>query len=377
MWKISPARAPLKNEKTLKPRISAALLLAASALAASSLAISAQNSRSDDTIIRRVVDMVQLNVAVTNRQGQYVNGLKPSDFIITEDGIEQRIATFEAGGEAPVTAADGAAPGESAPAAEPVAANVKASAENSAVVSPVTGAKVFVLFDTSNYMYKSGGFVFAQDAISDFIRSMEGPERVAFYSYSRDFTRAVQLTEDRNEVLRAVRSTVNGSDSALYNALLLTLRDAAQHTGKRAIVVFSNGPDNSSMVPPENVAELAQSLGVPIYMVSTREARLDPISTAVFERMSANTGGRAFFARNWTEQTRAFDAVRDDLTNLYLLSYYPLANPNRGWREISVRLRGQQFRNLTVRTRNGYRPLPPQITFAAAPAPVPQPPPAQ
>jgi VWFA-related protein len=196
---------------------------------------------------------------------------------------------------------------------------------------------------------------------------MDGPERVAFYSYSRDFTRATPLTPDRAEVLKAVRSTTNGSDSALYNALLLTLRDAAQFTGKRAIVVFSNGPDNASMVPPENVAELAQSLGVPIYMVSTREARLDPISTAVFERMSATTGGRAFFARNWTEQTRAFEAVRDDLNNLYLLSYYPVPNPNRGWRQINVKLVGPRTRGLAVRTRDGYRPLPPQVTVANTP----------
>jgi VWFA-related protein len=241
-------------------------------------------------------------------------------------------------------------------------------ASSAVQASPLTGAKVFVLFDTSNYMYKSGGFVFAQDAISDFIRSMDGPESIAFYSYSRDFSRVAPLTPDRSAVLRAVRNTVNGSDSALYNALLLTLRDAAQHTGRRAIVVFSNGPDNSSMVPPENVAELAQSIGVPIYMVSTREARLDPVSTVVFERMSANTGGRAFFARNWTDQTRAFEAVRSDLNNLYLLSYYPAPNPNRGWREISVRLAEPRSRDLTVRTRSGYRPLPPQVLPASPPA---------
>src|SRR5262249_533967 len=201
-----------------------------------------------------------------------------------------------------------------------------------------------------------------------FIRSMDGPERVAFYSYSRDFSRNAPLTPDRSQVLRAVRSTVNGSDSALYNALLLTLRDAAQYTGKRAIVVFSTGPDNSSMVPPENVAELAQSVGIPIYMISTREARLDPISTAVFERMSTNTGGRAFFARSWTDETKAFEAVRDDLANLYLLSYYPLPNPNRGWREIAVKLANNNLKNLNVRTRNGYRPLPAGLNQTATPA---------
>jgi VWFA-related protein len=347
------------------------LLLGVSALVAgTALWMAAQEIRQDENVIRRTVDMVQLNVAVTDRQGNYVTGLSASDFVITEDDIPQKLATFEAAGSGPVNVA-GDNPGSPAAAGAvaggPLAGSPSQSESDSASQSPIAGAKVFVLFDTSNYMYRSGGFVFAQDAISEFIRSMDGPERVAFYSYSRDFTRAAPLTEDRTEVLRAVRSTVNGSDSALYNALLLTLRDAAQHTGKRAIVVFSNGPDNSSMVPPENVAELAQSLGVPIYMVSTREARLDPVSTVVFERMSANTGGRAFFARNWTDQNRAFAAVRSDLNNLYLLSYYPAPNPNRGWREISVRLVGQQFRNMTVRTRSGYRPLPPGISVASTP----------
>jgi Ca-activated chloride channel homolog len=343
-------------------RLLALFLLVLLGLACSSAWGTAQELGTDDTVIRRVVELVSLNVAVTDSKGNYVSGLQPSDFIITEDGIKQTIATFESGSAGPRLIAENAPvasippPSASTPALPPVS------------ISPVTGAKVFVLFDTSNYMYRNGGFVFAQDAIADFVRSLDGPEQVALYSYSRNFTRVAPLTPDRSAVLRGVRSTVNGSDSALYNALLLTLRDAAQYTGKRAVVVFSNGPDNASMVPPENVAELAQSVGVPIYMVSTREARLDLISTAVFERMASNTGGRAFFARSWTDESRAFESVRNDLENLYLLSYYPLPNPNRGWREISVRLAGSKYRSLTVRTRSGYRPLPTQLT-AAVPVP--------
>ena len=83
-------------------------------------------------------------------------------------------------------------------------------------------------------------------------------------------------------MLQAVRSTVAGDQAALYNCLLLTLKDAAQNTGRKVVVVFSNGPDNSSVVPPEDVAEFAQSAGVSIYMISTQEARLEPVSTAVF-----------------------------------------------------------------------------------------------
>ena len=95
-------------------------------------------------------------------------------------------------------------------------------------------------------------------------------------------------------------------------------------------MVFSNGPDNFSMVPPEDVAELAQSKGIPIYMISTREAKLEPVSSTVFKRMSAATGGEVYFAKTWKQQQKAFASIRSDLAHLYSLSYYPQANPNRG-----------------------------------------------
>ena len=135
---------------------------------------------------------------------------------------------------------------------------------------------MFVLFDTSNYMFRNRGFVYAQDSIAEFVRSLQNPYRVAFYSYSRDFYRAASLTSDRSQVLRGVRTTVNGDDSALYNALLLTLKDAGQISGRKVVVVFSNGPDNSSMVAPEDVDELAQSEGIPIYMISREKRNWTP-----------------------------------------------------------------------------------------------------
>jgi VWFA-related protein len=217
----------------------------------------------------------------------------------------------------------------------------------------ITGANVFVLFDTSNYMYR--GFVFAQDAIADFVRSLGGANKVAFYSYSRDLSRNSILTSDRAQLLRGVRSTVAGDDAALYNCLLLTVEDAARLTGRKVIVVFSNGPDNASLVPPEDVAELAQSTGTIIYMISTREAELEPISTAVFERMSKATGGKAYFARSWSDEKKAFAFIQEDLAHLYALSYYPQPNPSTGWRTITVKLVGKDLQKYHVRTRAGYR----------------------
>ena len=300
------------------------------------------------------VDLVQLNVAVTDSKGNYITGLGPKDFVITEDGISENIALFGEGEES-VRALMKATPSDADPPNSSVdpknsGTSVSASELTSRLVE---GADVFVLFDTSNYMYRN--FAIAQDAIADFIRSLESANRVAFYSYSRDLSRAALLTSDRSQVLSGVRTTVAGDDAALYNCLLLTIQDAARLIGRKVIIVFSNGPDNASTVPPEEVAELAQSTGTTIYMVSTQQAHLEPISNAVFQRVTAATGGKVYFAKNWKEEQNAFASIRDDLAHLYSLSYYPQPNPNRGWRTIKVKLANGQYKNYHIRTRDGYR----------------------
>ncbi len=347
--------APVKFKKIFSSLASLALAMS---LAVERSATSSPQTPSQVNPIHVAVDLVQLNVAVTDSKGNYVTGLKPTDFAVLEDGIPQSVATFgEGNGPARKLAEALENPDSNSPDTATVGAPQQPG--NGAVVSAadlsslVAGANVFVLFDTSNYMYR--GFVFAQDAISDFIRSLDNADRIAFYSYSRDLSRATRLTTERSQVLRGVRATAAGDNAALYNCLLLTVKDAAQYVGRKVIVVFSNGPDNASVVPPEDVAELAQSTGIAIYMVCTRQAQLEPISTAVFERMTAATGGKAYFAKNWKDEERAFASIRDDLAHLYSLSYYPQPNPNRGWRSITVKLSPEAMKKYHVRTRNGYR----------------------
>jgi len=320
------------------------------------LAAAPQPAAQDDASHLRVnVDLVQLNVAVTDRKGNYIAGLRPQDFSITEDKIPQKIATFEEGNGATRRIVD--------------LDNGQSGGKE--LITPVAGANVFILFDTSNYMYRS--FVYAQDAIADFVRSLDPANKIAFYSYSRDLSRATLLTSDRFQVVSGVRSTVAGDDAALYNSLLLTVKDASQLTGRKAIVVFSNGPDNASSVPPEDVAELAQSTGTIIYIVSTREASNEPVSTAAFTRVSKATGGKAYFASNWRDEKQAFAAIREDIAHLYTISYYPQPNPNRGWRTISVKLVGPGMQKYHIRTRDGYRLMQPSAvtteSYYAAPAP--------
>jgi len=142
------------------------------ALAAALFVILAASSRNETSAqqnqtgapLRVVVDLVQLNVAVTDNKGNYITDLQPADFAITEDGITEKIATFEEG--------DGPTrrlvemPDEDKPDSSD---NSLAQTEGqrgkvaSSLNEALAGADVFILFDTSNYMYR--GFVFAWRSI--------------------------------------------------------------------------------------------------------------------------------------------------------------------------------------------------------------------
>src|SRR5437763_4748363 len=102
----------------------------------------------DRPTFRVKVDLVVLSFTITDSKGHYINGLKPKDFRILEDGIPQKVATFAEGSKAPMTVAEDG----SLRAIDSSDAG-KAEGRSDAFV----GTNVFVLFDTSNYMYR--GFV--------------------------------------------------------------------------------------------------------------------------------------------------------------------------------------------------------------------------
>src|SRR5450631_1179845 len=264
--------------------------------------------------------MVVLSFQVTDNKGKYINGLKPKDFRVLEDGIVQKPVTFAEGSKPPVeVSADGSL--------KPIPISEAGIAEGRS--DAFVGTNVFVLFDTSNYMYR--GFVYASDAIADFIRGLDRADSVAVYTYSRNLSRPSPLTKERNDAILGLRKAVAGDDSALYNALLLTVRDAAKVPGRKVVIVFSNGPDNASMVAPDDVRAVAEDEGIPIYVISTNEVNKDPISSSVFRRLSQRTGGKAYWARTWQRQVEALEEIREDMNNSYTITYYPATNPNEGF----------------------------------------------
>jgi VWFA-related protein len=298
-------------------------------------------------VFRIKVDMVVLSFTVTDSKGRYINGLKPKDFRILEDGIPQKIATFAEGNRPPLQVMEDGS-------TKPLVTEGDIKSGPEARADAFVGTNVFVLFDTSNYMYR--GFVYASDAIADFVRGLDRADSVAIYTYSRNLNRAATLTRERNDAIIGLRKAVAGDDSALYNCLLLTLRDAAKVPGRKVVIVFSNGPDNASMVAPDDVRAVAEDEGIPIYVISTNEVNKDPISSGVFRRITQRTGGKSYFAKTWQKQVEAFESIREDLGNSYTITYYPQPNPNEGFRKISVEIVSDVAKKYRVRARPGYRP---------------------
>jgi len=301
-------------------------------------------------VFRSKVDLVVLSFTVTDSKGKYVNGLKPSDFRIVEDGIKEKMSTFSEGNRPAMEIMDDGSMKPMAPAQAEEVELKTAEVKSDAFV----GTNVFVLFDTSNFMYK--GFVYAEDAIADFVRGLDRADSVAVYTFSRNLSRAAALTHDRTEAISGLRKAVAGDDTALYNGLLLALRDAAKVPGRKVVIVFSNGPDNASMVAPDDVRAVAEDEGIPIYVISTNDADKDPISTSVFRRIATQTGGKAYWAKTWQKQVEAFEAIREDLGNSYTVTYYPAPNQNEGFRKIDIQIVGDNGKKYHIRSRPGYRP---------------------
>jgi hypothetical protein len=191
------------------------------------------------------------------------------------------------------------------------------------------------------------------------VRGLDNADSVAVYTISRvsrNLSRAAALTREKSEGIAGLGKSVAGDDAALYNCLLLTLRDAAEVPGREVVIVSSNGLDNARMVAPDDVRAGAEDDGIPIYVISTSEVNKDAISSRVFHRLAPRTGGKAYWARTRQKQVEAVEDVREETSNAYAVTYYPAANPNEGFRELLVEVVSDPGKKLRVKYRPGYRP---------------------
>ena len=277
----------------------------------------------DEPAFRAGVDLVSLNVTVTDGDNRYVTNLAPEDFQVFEDGAVQEISFFT-------------------PTQLPIA--------------------LALLMDTSASM--TDKMETAQEAAIGFAERLRPEDMASIIDFDsrveilRDFTSSVEELND------AIRRTSAGGSTSLYNALYISLKELAKveasssdEIRRQAIVVLSDGEDTSSLVDFDEVLELAKRSNTVIFSIGLRSRDIRNRrgfreADFVLRQLAQETGGRAFFPEAVENLQEIYDRISDELSSQYTLGYIS-KNPLRDgqYRRIVVRV---DRPNVAARTRQGY-----------------------
>ncbi|MFN8059761.1 MAG: VWA domain-containing protein [Vicinamibacterales bacterium] len=261
------------------------------------------------------VNMVQVTAAVTDGAGEYVSMLPGERFRVFEDNVPQKVTYF--------------------------------AAEH-------TPLEVVVCVDVSGSMGAVMPTVRA--SVKKFLGALREGDQVTVLAFNDTvFTLGRRETATAGR-LKAVDRLASWGGTALYDAILRALEMLGRQQGRRAIVVFSDGEDQSSHAPFDNVIRRVEASDATLYFIGLgRGAEVDSLKR-VQERLSRVSGGRAFQTEVVDQLDTVFGQILHELSNQYLLAYQSTnAALDDTWRDIRVEVTEGDFK---VRARQGYRAAP-------------------
>ena len=277
------------------------------------------------TPFRAGVDLVSLNVTVTEGIGKYVTDLSAEDFNVFEDGVKQDV-TFFTRTNLPIALA--------------------------------------LLIDTSASM--ENRLPTAQEAAIGFVKRLRPQDLAEVVDFDNRVVVLQSFSNNVAELEQAIRKTSAGGSTSLHNAVYIALKDLKKVVAKstdeirrQAIVVLSDGEDTSSLLPFEEVLDLAKRSETAIYSIGLRAGEGPGTSAKGFKeaefvmrQFSQETGGRSFFPTQLTDLATIYGQISDELSSQYTVGYTS-KNPKRdgSWRRVVVRIVRP---NLTARTKLGY-----------------------
>jgi VWFA-related protein len=259
------------------------------------------------------VDVVQVTVTVSDGRGRFVRGIPQAAFHVFEDGHQQAISHF---------------------ANEDVPLELVAAIDISGSMAPA--------------MPK------LKTAVKQFLGDVPGQDQVTLLGFNDNVFTLTRKATDLAERIKAVDRLAPWGSTALYDVLLRGVEMLGRQTGRKALVVFTDGEDQGSHATISDVERRLQSSDVTLYMIGQgRGVTMEPLRR-IMDRLSTPTGGRALFTDSIDELHDAFAELLDELSNQYLLGYQS-SNSKRDdqWRKIKVDVDGHH----DVRARLGYRAL--------------------
>ncbi|MCC7417615.1 MAG: VWA domain-containing protein [Acidobacteria bacterium] len=291
-------------------------------LAAAVLAVGAQQGPS----FRAGVELVSLNVTVTEgASSRFVTDLTQDDFEVYEDGVKQDL-TFFTRSNLPIALA--------------------------------------LLLDTSASM--DAKLSTAQQAAIGFAQHLRPQDLAEVVDFDNRVNVLQVFTNDAPALEQAIRRTAAGGSTSLYNAVYIALKDLKKVTAtsvadirRQAIVLLSDGEDTSSLLPFEEVLELARRSETAIYAIGLDHSdpgaggvRSFKEAEFVLRQFAQETGGRSFFPENISDLAGVYGQISDELSSQYTVGYTSKNQKRDGaWRRVVVRISRP---DCVARTKQGY-----------------------
>ena len=257
------------------------------------------------------VDVVQVTVTVADGHGKFVRNIPKAAFRLFEDGQKQSVTHF---------------------------------------TSEDVPLELVVAIDMSGSM--TPAMPKLKKAVKQFLGDVPAQDQVTLLGFNDSIFPLARKATDPAERIKAVDRLAPWGSTALYDVLLRGAEMLGRQTGRKALIVFTDGEDQGSHATINDVERRLQSSDVTLYMIGQgRGVTMEPLKK-IMERLSVPTGGRALFTDSVDELHTAFADLLDELSNQYLLGY---ASTNTKRDETFRRIKVDVDGHKDVRARNGYR----------------------
>lgn len=254
--------------------------------------------------------VVSLSPIVSDASGRYVSGLTRDDFRLVVDGQPQPIETFEA--------------------------------VNSSL-------SVVLVLDVSASMALK--LREARTAALALLDALKPGDRAAVLTFASNVVGFTPLSTERGAARAALEGARVSGETALYDATAAALRKLSSTSGRRAVVLFTDGEDNRSRLSIDQVIELARGSEASVFAVAETPAEVKALFRGL-DRLADETGGRAWFISSIRSLPGAFGEIVAALENQYYLTFTPRDQRPRTWHRIELSLKDP---SLKVRYRRSFR----------------------
>jgi VWFA-related protein len=270
------------------------------------------------------IEIINLNISVTDAQNRYVTDLDQKNFAVYEDGVRQELSLF--------THED----------------------------LPIS---MVVMMDTSASMDEK--LPQAQAAATRFVKTCRPQDLAEVIQFNDRATVLQDFTPDLTLLETAIKKTRASGPTALHNALYIALKDlekqkSGTHLRRRAIVLLSDGEDTASLITDDQVLDLARKTEIAIYPIALRSGRVQDREKLAFSQaehlmtaLAHESGGQSFFPNSLSELDAVYSRIAEELRSEYSLGYVSNNKRRDGkWRRIVVRV--PERTDVQIRHKLGY-----------------------